>query len=285
MAKIEEYQREKLQEEVNFLLFWQWEYGRRASINNDLIFRAILKGERLPDQMSKENVYGWTVCSFDPPLPNIMLTLGDCRFYHSAHEIVSDLERGSFSYRLESDYASIDRELYPFGVDLSINDSWVEYLADKYGLSRGNCFNMIYDGVTAIERQQSAKAYMIPHGMGENEISYNISELRNTHLTGSHEYGELSRLARVKTQLLKTTPMARVPLNSVIKRAVGLWIWDYVQQNHCSLKRAKASFIKAYDLYKLKLENSVDEFGFYYRKTIECIEKKSVVGFSKKTRT
>jgi|GEM_PF-4064071 len=285
MVKIEEYQREKLQEEVNFLLFWQWEYGRRASGNNDLIFRAILRGERLPEQMSKENAYGWTVCSFDPPLPDIMLTLGDCRFYHSAHEIVGDLERGSFRYRLESDYASVDRELYPFGVGVSIDDSWIEYLADKYGLSRGDCYHLVAEGVTAIERQQGAKAYMIPNGMGANEISYNISELRNTHLTDSHEYGELSRLARVKEQLLKITPMSRVPLNSVKKRAVGLWIWDYVQQNDCSLKEAKASFIKVYDLYKLKLEDSVDEFGFYYRKTLECIEEKSVIGFSKKTRT
>jgi hypothetical protein len=67
------------------------------------------------------------------------------------------------------------------------------------------------------------------------------------------------------------------------QRAVGLWLWDYVEQHHCSQKSAIQKFEDSGWFGRLRIENVEDsDLRFFYRRTKEAIEQAQVLPFTKK---
>lgn len=67
------------------------------------------------------------------------------------------------------------------------------------------------------------------------------------------------------------------------QRAVGLWLWDYVEHHQCSQKNAIQKLEDSGWLGRLRLENVEDsDLRFFYRRTKEAIEQAQVLPFTKK---
>ena len=66
-------------------------------------------------------------------------------------------------------------------------------------------------------------------------------------------------------------------------RIAGLWLFDYIKQNGCTIKKAVAEFFSRHDLKKIGLEETeYTDFCFYLRQTKACIDTTTVLPFTKR---
>lgn len=65
-------------------------------------------------------------------------------------------------------------------------------------------------------------------------------------------------------------------------RAIGLWLWDYVNEHKCSQIKAIRAFADTGQLKDLRFENLEDsDLRFYFRCTHNCINAAEVLPFTK----
>jgi hypothetical protein len=79
-------------------------------------------------------------------------------------------------------------------------------------------------------------------------------------------------------QLLQKNDGRRKPKNSDEKRAIGLWLRDFIVKNECSQAEAIRNLRNKIDLSWLGSEKTEDrKFHHYYKVTVQCIQKCDVL--------
>lgn len=87
----------------------------------------------------------------------------------------------------------------------------------------------------------------------------------------------------IEAKKIRVKSMSGFNPTSAPVRAVGLWIWDYIQSNRVTQKEAIAALQGTGHISRLGLENVEDsDLRFYFRKTDDCIKSAEVRPFSKK---
>lgn len=87
----------------------------------------------------------------------------------------------------------------------------------------------------------------------------------------------------IETYILKHNAGGNFRYDQWKPRAVGLWLWDYVNRNKCTQIAAIQAFEETGFLAPLGMEHTEDsDLRFYFRCTKECIDAAEVLPFTKK---
>jgi len=225
--------------------FWEWEYTRRS-----------------PDYSEKYNEiitcrkcnYGGDYCGAQR-IGNFMVMRSESKtipssFYSSANEIIDNLIDGSFDYS------------FPSKGLMTLGQSFAGDIV-KTCIKKDNFLDL------KIDLNNNTEA-----------ILYELKKIVLWHKDSRHDNKGLElelKLAKARSSLKRTPPESSTP-----SRAIGLWLWDYINEKNCSIAEAKRAMAANLDLMIFKVENKDDtEFRFWYNRTKECIALGKVLNFSK----
>lgn len=282
---------EVLQREIDFLLFWRWEYGRRATNFNRELFEDFVNGGF--KYLTKKSAWGTALCRFEFPLKSIWVTPGECDCYVSSSEMLDDFLKHSFSYKLERSFAVVGHSFHHVLGGNWEGARWLEGIPGRYGLSAKRCVELFQECIEAIEKLRGGQVFFLPDFMDEEEIAINLRAARNSPpddeddpFYGDPEVEKMAELQRQKMYLMNFSSLSKIPSEAGdVNRAVGLWLWDYVNVNGCKPAEAIRTLSKEYDLVALGLEMKDDSaFRTFFTKTKECIEENRIVSFKPRSR-